>query len=293
MFDLRARLPAQTLMQKTLELHPAGSPRPPQDLSWYIGAIGEIAVAGILSQLDETWTVLHSVPVGEHSADIDHVLIGPAGVFTINTKNHTGQNVWIGGYGLLVSGKSTRYIAAAAEEAEDAAERLSMKCGMAVPVTPLIVLMDPGPVTVKAAPERGVEVLADTALLARLHDRDVFSKEQVSAIAAAAAQSTTWTRRANLLTDTATLALRFNAMLARSAQGPSVRSLPQTATSQPRPRTSHAPASRPAKAPSASTRRPRRKSGPLDGLIGSILGLLTFIWFVYGFLLPQLQAASH
>jgi hypothetical protein len=32
------------------------------------------------------WTVLHSVPVGTGSTDIDHIAIGPAGVFTLNTK---------------------------------------------------------------------------------------------------------------------------------------------------------------------------------------------------------------
>ncbi|MBG6212216.1 hypothetical protein RCH23_000129 [Cryobacterium sp. CAN_C3] len=45
----------------------------------------------MLSKLGPEWTVLHAVPVGSGSSDIDHVVIGPAGVFTINTKNHTGK----------------------------------------------------------------------------------------------------------------------------------------------------------------------------------------------------------
>ncbi|WP_371261683.1 nuclease-related domain-containing protein [Arthrobacter sp. ov118] len=32
------------------------------------------------------------MPVGAGASDVDHVLIGPAGVFTLNTKNHAGQH---------------------------------------------------------------------------------------------------------------------------------------------------------------------------------------------------------
>src|SRR4051794_31911273 len=111
MSDLRHRLPAQSLMQRTLALHQPSFYTPSGDaLSWYKGALGEIAVAGVLGWLGSEWTVLHSVPVGAGDSDIDHVVIGPAGVFTINTKSHPGQDVWIGGHGLLVSGQKTNYI---------------------------------------------------------------------------------------------------------------------------------------------------------------------------------------
>lgn len=70
------------------------------DHSWRLGADGEITVAAVLSALTEpsrldrlrrrapAWRVLHSVPVGTGRGDIDHVLIGPPGVVTINTKHH-------------------------------------------------------------------------------------------------------------------------------------------------------------------------------------------------------------
>jgi hypothetical protein len=44
------------------------------------------AVAKGLPKLDEAWRVLHSVPVGSRDSDIDHVVIGPGGVYTINAK---------------------------------------------------------------------------------------------------------------------------------------------------------------------------------------------------------------
>ena len=39
-----------------------------------------------ITQVGRKWHVIHSVP-SEKGADIDHVVIGPAGVFTLNTKN--------------------------------------------------------------------------------------------------------------------------------------------------------------------------------------------------------------
>ena len=53
------------------------------------------------------WYVLHAVPVGRRGADIDHVVIGPFGVITVNTKT-TVTAVWVGEYGLTVGGKSVR-----------------------------------------------------------------------------------------------------------------------------------------------------------------------------------------
>ena len=39
------------------------------------------------------WRVLHSVPV-EGGRDIDHVMIGPPGVVTINSKHHRPGAWW-------------------------------------------------------------------------------------------------------------------------------------------------------------------------------------------------------
>ena len=54
----------------------------------------------MLAQLGPEWTVLHSVPVGRGKSDIDHIAIGPPGVFTINTKFSPGKDVWVAGRGM-------------------------------------------------------------------------------------------------------------------------------------------------------------------------------------------------
>jgi hypothetical protein len=53
------------------------------------GAKGEEHVGGLLDELAaKGWHVLHDADFGR--GDIDHVAIGPAGVFTVETKSHPG-----------------------------------------------------------------------------------------------------------------------------------------------------------------------------------------------------------
>ena len=85
------------------------------------GARGERTVG---RQLDRWaarygWHVLHAVPVGQRGADIDHVVIGPFGVVTVNTKT-TGTAVWVGEYGLTVGGKPVNYLRQSRREASRA-----------------------------------------------------------------------------------------------------------------------------------------------------------------------------
>ena len=64
--------------------------------SWELGVEGEQMVAEELERLvalDPRWGFLNSIPVGTHGADIDHLVVGPGGVFTINAKHHHGGEV--------------------------------------------------------------------------------------------------------------------------------------------------------------------------------------------------------
>jgi hypothetical protein len=53
------------------------------------GAQGEEHVGGLLNELtDHGWKVIHDASLGH--GNVDHILVGPAGVFTIETKSHPG-----------------------------------------------------------------------------------------------------------------------------------------------------------------------------------------------------------
>ena len=110
------------------------------DRSWRVGADGEATVAALLTDLTEPslwervrgrrprWQVLHSVPFldrnGRPRGDIDHVVIGPPGVVTINTKHHQAGRVALDGDELTVNRHRTDYLAKSLREAERATELL-------------------------------------------------------------------------------------------------------------------------------------------------------------------------
>ena len=54
------------------------------------GASAEEHVGSLLAQLpDDEWHVVHDASFGR--GNIDHILVGPAGVFTVETKSHRGR----------------------------------------------------------------------------------------------------------------------------------------------------------------------------------------------------------
>jgi Nuclease-related domain len=58
--------------------------------TWSQGAKGEEIVGTVLASLiDEGWYAIHDVCFGR--GNIDHVLIGPGGIFAIETKSHRGR----------------------------------------------------------------------------------------------------------------------------------------------------------------------------------------------------------
>jgi hypothetical protein len=61
----------------------------PKADKWARGAQGERHVGAILEDLGPEWHVLHDVSLGR--GNIDHVLVGPGGTFTVETKSHRGR----------------------------------------------------------------------------------------------------------------------------------------------------------------------------------------------------------
>lgn len=190
--DLRDRVPAHSVIEKLIELDGAGLQS--EQYSWHSGAVGERYVAELLSRLGPDWTVLHSVPVGVDGSDIDHVLIGPPGVFTINTKHHPGGRVWVAGHGLRVNNQPKHYLSNAAHEASRAERLLSRASGVSVEVVGIIVIVGAS-VTVKAPPHSDtvqIGVIPAAALLQTVQVRRAYSDEQLAKIVTAAVRPETW-----------------------------------------------------------------------------------------------------
>lgn len=164
--------------------------------SWRVGADGEESVGARLEKLrTDGWQLLHSVPVGKRDSDIDHVLIGPGGVFTINTKTHPRANIWVGRTTVMVNGHKQPYLRNSRFEADRAARLLSHAVGWTVEVTPALVFLTdtfiPN-VTIKDRPE-------DVLILDRLDVPRYFRRRsavltptQVEQLFDSARRSTTW-----------------------------------------------------------------------------------------------------
>jgi Nuclease-related domain len=115
-------------------LHPDAWP-------WYTGALGEIEVGRLLTALGPEWFVRHAVPIGADLKDVDHLVIGPGGVYVINTKHHQGKSVWVGDYVVRINKTSVPYISIAQGDGLDVARRLTNKVGFPVAVTSVIAVL--------------------------------------------------------------------------------------------------------------------------------------------------------
>jgi hypothetical protein len=136
--------------------------------------------------------VLHAVPVGKGLSDIDHVLIGPSGVFTLNTKRHAGQAVWTAKNTFMVAGQRQRHIPNAVYEAKRASQLLSAAVGHPIHVNAMVVVVGAKSLTVREK-HAEVAVVTPRQLLRSLNRRrPVLTTEQVSILSAAAARPGTW-----------------------------------------------------------------------------------------------------
>src|SRR5690606_9617851 len=88
------------------------------DRSWRLGAAGERAVGAKLDRLTRRgWHALHGITLGG-GGDLDHLLIGPAGVFVLNAKHHPRARVLVTRASVLVRGRQTHHARRSRREAE-------------------------------------------------------------------------------------------------------------------------------------------------------------------------------
>lgn len=168
-----------------------------QERAWRLGAAGEQAVAERLAKLGPPWRVLHSIEVGERGSDIDHLVIGPGGVFTVNAKHHPHASVWVAGDTFMVNGRRVPYVRNSRYEAKRASRLLTEHAGFPVAVLGVIAVMGAQKgYTIKAQPEDGAVVVVQRRRVARyvkgLPVR--LTEREIEAIYEVARRSTTWRR---------------------------------------------------------------------------------------------------
>lgn len=118
----------------------------------YRKARGEVAVVDVLSQLGPQW-VVRTCQSAECNG-VEHIVIGPPGIFCMVVRHHAGSAVWIDGAVFLADGERMTHLRDAEFSAVRLTQQLSDSIGSRVEVTPCLVVIDPRSVTVAKPPRR-------------------------------------------------------------------------------------------------------------------------------------------
>jgi hypothetical protein len=176
-----------------VRLYPGRHTRPPDGRAWRIG--GEGAVRARLARLGPSWRVVHPVADG----GIDHVVVGPAGVFTVSAKHHPRASVWVGDTIFMVNGTRVPYIGHSRAVAQRAGELLTAATGFPVSATGVIALtgVREQQLVIRRQPvDRKVLVVGHRQVRGRLSSLPAaLSAERVQAIYDAARRCATWHAR--------------------------------------------------------------------------------------------------
>jgi hypothetical protein len=206
--SLRTRIAGQRAMREVVDAEAAARPRTrlermlgiralsPGARRAFDVALGDAAIGPALQQLGPRWDVLHDVPIA-HARTIDHVAIGPGGVYAIRAVHCAGADVVVDAAELAIGGVVRGDLVELAESAT-IAERLleTARAGAApaggVTVLPLFVAVDAGRVVVRT-PTPGVGVIRLPQLRRTLaHARPRLPGEAVASISDLADRHTTW-----------------------------------------------------------------------------------------------------
>ncbi|MEV7597889.1 nuclease-related domain-containing protein [Kitasatospora sp. NPDC089797] len=163
------------------------------DSSTLRGLEGEQIVGARLEPLKAAgWKVLHGVPLPS-GADIDHVVVGPPGVFTINSKHHPGATVWVGEKIVKINRNSFPYLENSEFEASRTAKLLTEWCGFEVPVHPIIAVVGAQKITLGAT--SGVTVVDGEQIASALPSRPaVLSPNRVDRVFTIARHRHVWSQ---------------------------------------------------------------------------------------------------
>lgn len=168
--------------------------RPTEWDGWRKGLAGEKRVGAELDRLARRgWRVLHSIPLA-NNVDVDHLLIGPGGVFSINTKYHHNKVVWVGDDAVKVNhGKPAPYARKSRAEAKRVVRVLEHYCGFPVPVEPVLVFVGVTDLKVVAT-QIGVRVYQERQVASLAPLSGVLTAEQVEQVYSIARHRQAWIR---------------------------------------------------------------------------------------------------
>jgi len=170
------------------------SPLSVESRSWFWAAAGEFEVCRSLSGLHSSNLVLHSVSASFEGKLIDHVVVGPAGVFAVHALYAAGEEVVVSALGLRVAGHPLPELRRARHSVGAVERCLMEEAGGEVRVTGVLAVIDAGAVTMT---ERPLDVaVVDARALSRWIQRQprTLTDERLAELVQAASRPATWAR---------------------------------------------------------------------------------------------------
>lgn len=148
-----------------------------------------------MARLGSDWVAVHDLQIGNRGSNIDHLVLGQGGVFSLNTKHLTGE-VIATARSLRVNGYRSVYFPKAVAEARAVAGRLEGSLPDGVRVTPVLVVIASKVDVRVTAPD--VAVLIPKQLLGWLNQQArVLSDDQVKGLEKIIRLPTTWAETRN------------------------------------------------------------------------------------------------
>ena len=161
------------------------------DRAWSPSVCRDRVAGSYLRRLPAGWYLFHDVPIGSRGPGIDHVAVGPPGVFNVHTKHET-RDVHVTSTAVFVGGRARDHLEVARFDAKRTSALLSAAAGrpvstgsvLAITVDRLVVEEQPSDV----AAMRVGDVAAWLACRP-----EVWTPEEVHSVARAAHRPETWT----------------------------------------------------------------------------------------------------
>ena len=158
----------------------------------YADVRAALAIAHALDSLDVEWTVFHAVPMATREKDIDHLLIGPGGVFALTVANHYDQSVRVAQGSFEVAGSTHHHIRNSGFEVGYVERLLGAAVQSQVTATGVVVVVDPESVVVHGV-SPDVAIVPSDNLVAWLHELPMrLSAMDVEQLVHAAECPATW-----------------------------------------------------------------------------------------------------
>ncbi|MDJ0348156.1 nuclease-related domain-containing protein [Cryobacterium sp. PH29-G1] len=222
------RFAGQSVIEELLRQHEDGpqqsrlaralgaSPLDANELGWLRAAQAEIVVGDILARLPDGYSVYHSLPIRNTAFWVDHLVVGPGGIFAINSKTHWDRDLAGSLRSIPIGDHAMPYLRDARFESAQITALLAAGMPEASVVQPMIVLVNPHKILLARKPDN-VTVIDSTRLRRWLVARPaVFTALQQAALTAVVDDPAIWRTAGQPLTP-AHLHARFTALEQRVA----------------------------------------------------------------------------